>query len=104
QLREILGWSQGGKSYKRIEEALMKWVSVTIFFTSWWDRDTDRWKNVKGFHIVDSVELNDYDNGRIGRTKQLDLPISKIRLGEPIHQSLTSGNMKRLNLQGRRAL
>lgn len=98
QLCEILGWPQNGKSYKRIEEALRRWVTVTLFYQAWWDRNDDKWSNLKGFHIVDEIELNDYNTGRIGRTTQTELPLSKIRLGRSIFESLQSGNVKRLNL------
>lgn len=98
QLCEILGWPQNGPSYKRIEEALRRWVTVTLFYQAWWDRNDDKWSNLKGFHIVADIELNDYNTGRVGRTTQIELPLSKVRLGQPIFESLQSGNVKRLNL------
>lgn len=99
QLCEILGWSHNGKSYKRIEEALRKWLEVTIYYESWWDRDKDNWRNLKGFHILDDIELNEVSNGgKPGRVKQTELPFSSVRFGQRVFDSLRSGNVKRLNL------
>lgn len=103
QMCDILGWPKNGTSYRRIEQAVRKWVTVTISYQAWWQRSADEeddggWTNLKGFHIFDSVELNDYTTGRIGRIKQSELPMSKVVLGKPFADSLSRGNMKRLNL------
>ncbi|WP_419580828.1 replication initiator protein A [Stieleria magnilauensis] len=98
QLCEILGWPQNGKSYKRIERALRKWLEVTIYFEAWWDKDDERWRNLKGFHILDDVELNDHNTGRPGRAKQTELPFSSVRIGQRFFDSLSAGYVKRLNL------
>lgn len=98
QLCEILGWPLNGNSYKRIEKALERWVSITLFYRAWYNRGEGKMENLKGFHILDDIELNDYQFGRVGRTKQGELPLSSIRFGERIFSSLHSGNVKRLNL------
>lgn len=98
QICEIVGWPQNGNSYRRIQEALERWVSVTLFYKAWYDREEDRLKNLQGFHILEDIELNDYDVGRIGRNKQGELPLSSIRFGDRVFQSLNAGNVKKLNL------
>ena len=95
QLCEILGWPQNGASYKRLEEAICKWLTITLFFESWWDKEEGAWRNLKGFHIFDDIEINE----AVGRTSnQAALPFSSVRLGDRIFKSLHSGNVKRLNL------
>ncbi|ELP34542.1 replication initiator protein A [Rhodopirellula baltica] len=94
QLCELLGWTQSGANYKRIETALKKWVSTTLFYDQWWDKGEDRLRKLTGFHLFSKLELNDHS----GRTKQLELPLSSLRLSDELFQSVTSGTIKRLNL------
>ena len=38
ELIELLGWPQSGQSYRRIEEALHRWVGVVLMYeNAWWD-------------------------------------------------------------------
>ena len=34
-LIQLLGWRDEGRSYRRIEEALLRWVSVTLVYEKW---------------------------------------------------------------------
>lgn len=95
QLRELLGWPDNGQSYKRIDLALRKWVTITLFFDSWWDKGDERWENVRGFHLLEDIELT----GTVGRPKQSELPLSSVRFGRRFFDSLKSGNIRQLNLE-----
>src|SRR5262249_53372519 len=40
ELIEVLGWPQDGRSYRRIEEALHRWVGVVLIYeNAWWDNE-----------------------------------------------------------------
>jgi len=44
ELLKLLGWGDSGASYERIEEALNRWVGVTLFYDkAWWDKDEKTW-------------------------------------------------------------
>ena len=94
QLCDVLGWPKNGKSYVRIETALRKWVSLTLFFDSWWDKEDERWSNVQGFHLMEMFELNDVR----GRRNEAELPLSTVRFSQEFFKSMKSGYVKKLNL------
>jgi hypothetical protein len=94
ELVEILGWGDSGRSYERIEEALKKWMSITLFFKdSWWDREKSQWKT-EGFHLLEHMSISD----RQGNGKQHELPLSSCTFSNVFFSSLHKGNIKRLNL------
>ena len=44
ELIELLGWPQSGQSYRRIEEALHRWVGVVLMYeNAWWDNNAKSW-------------------------------------------------------------
>ena len=44
ELIELLGWPQSGQSYRRIEEALHRWVGVVLMYeNAWWDNAAKSW-------------------------------------------------------------
>ena len=59
ELIELLGWPQSGQSYRRIEEALHRWVGVVLMYeNAWWDNTAKSWVDEK-FHVLDNVTLYD---------------------------------------------
>ena len=94
ELVEILGWGDGGRSYERIDEALKKWMTITLFFkNSWWDREDSQWRT-EGFHLIEHVSIAD----RSGSRSQHELPLSSCTFSEVFFASLHQGNIKKLNL------
>ena len=113
ELIELLGWPQSGQSYRRIEEALHRWVGVVLMYeNAWWDNAAKSWVDEK-FHVLDNVTLYDRERladlgavgavgqGRPGRAKadKPPLPLSSFRWNEVIFQSFQSGNLKQLDLE-----
>jgi hypothetical protein len=113
ELIELLGWPQSGQSYRRIEEALHRWVGVVLMYeNAWWDNTAKSWVDEQ-FHVLDNVTLYDRERWRIsarsGRSSKgekvgakLDkppLPLSSFRWNEVIFQSFQSGNLKQLDLE-----
>ena len=42
ELIDLLGWPQSGHSYRRIEEALHRWVGVVLMYeNAWWDNNAE---------------------------------------------------------------
>src|SRR5438067_3771426 len=114
ELIELLGWPQSGHSYRRIEEALHRWVGVVLMYeNAWWDNAAKSWVD-ENFHVLDNVTLYDRERrrliGRSGRSGKADrgvlaraekapLPLSSFRWNEVIFQSFQSGNLKQLDLE-----
>ena len=66
ELIELLGWPQSGASYRRIEEALNRWVGVVLMYeNAWWDNTAKSWVD-ENFHVLDNVTL--YDRERRKRS------------------------------------
>lgn len=113
ELIELLGWPQTGPSYRRVEEALHRWVGVVLMYeNAWWDNAAKSWVD-ENFHILENVSLYDRErrklpgksNGksagaRRGRRGGGDpLPLSSFRWNEVIFRSFQSGNLKQLDLE-----
>jgi hypothetical protein len=112
ELIELLGWPQSGQSYRRIEEALHRWVGVVLMYeNAWWDNIAKSWVDEQ-FHVLDNVTLYDRErwrtSARSGRSGKGDrggkpdkppLPLSSFRWNEVIFQSFQSGNLKQLDLE-----
>ncbi len=111
ELIELLGWPQSGQSYRRIEEALHRWVGVVLMYeNAWWDNAAKSWVDEQ-FHVLDNVTLYDRERWRTrtGKSAKGDragskvekppLPLSSFRWNEVIFQSFQSGNLKQLDLE-----
>jgi Replication initiator protein A len=113
ELIELLGWPQSGQSYRRIEEALHRWVGVVLMYeNAWWDNQAKSWVDEQ-FHVLDNVTLYDRERWRksvrSGRSPKGDkpgsksdkppLPLSSFRWNEVIFRSFQSGNLKQLDLE-----
>jgi hypothetical protein len=109
-----LGWPRSGQSYRRIEEALHRWVGVVLMYeNAWWDNAAKSWVD-ENFHVLDNVTLYDrerrrpasragragkVDRGGTARADKAPLPLSSFRWNEVIFQSFQSGNLKQLDLE-----
>jgi len=93
ELIELLGWPQSGQSYRRIEEALHRWVGVVLMYeNAWWDNAAKSWVDEQ-FHVLDNVTLYDRERWRTSaragksgkgdktgpRTDKPPLPLSSFR-------------------------
>lgn len=103
ELIELLGWPQSGQSYRRIEEALHRWVGVVLMYeNAWWDNVAKSWVD-ENFHVLDNVTLYDRErrgtSSKSGKASKTPLPLSSFRWNEVIFQSFQSGNLKQLDLE-----
>jgi hypothetical protein len=113
ELIALLGWPQSGQSYRRIEEALHRWVGVVLMYeNAWWDNTAKSWVDEQ-FHVLDNVTLYDRERWRVSarssksgkgekagaKMDKPPLPLSSFRWNEVIFQSFQSGNLKQLDLE-----
>ncbi len=99
ELIRLLGWPDDGKSYRRVEESLNRWIGVTLYYDkAWWDKDAQCWIDAK-FHILDNVYLVDQDDRRRFKARgQQELSLSSFKWNEVIFKSFQAENLKRLDL------
>jgi len=91
ELVKCLGWDDCGKSYRRIEESLQRWVNVTLNYNrAWWDRDVQKWQN-KSFHILEAIDLR-------GRGDSHDDGTSSFTWNQVILDSVQANHVKRLDM------
>lgn len=101
ELIELLGWPQDGHSYRRIEEALNRWVGVVLSYeNAWWDNDEKTWVD-ETFHIIDNVTLYDREKAmsKVKANGKRPKPMSSFRWNEVMFRSFQSGNLKQLDLE-----
>lgn len=64
ELINLLGWKKNGQSYERLEQALKRWVGVTLYFDkAWWSKQYQSWGS-KNFHVIEDLSLLDSDERR----------------------------------------
>lgn len=101
ELIELLGWPQDGHSYRRIEEALNRWVGVVLSYeNAWWDNDEKSWVD-ETFHIIDNVTLYDREKAmnKASAKGKRPKPMSSFRWNDVMFRSFQSGNLKQLDLE-----
>lgn len=102
-LIQLLGWRDEGRSYRRIEEALLRWVSVTLVYEkAWWDNEEKSFVN-ESFHILESVTLYDRERRERRRTRGLG-GTSSFTWNEVVFRSFEAGYLKKLDLAVYRSL
>ncbi|RUL84941.1 replication initiator protein A [Tautonia sociabilis] len=114
ELIELLGWPQTGQSYRRIEEALHRWVGVVLSYeNAWWDNAAKSWVD-ENFHVLDNVTIYDRErrrpsrggasapsagSRRRGKRGNAPPPLSSFKWNEVIFRSFQSGNLKQIDLE-----
>lgn len=96
RLLKIMGWSNQGKNYHRLEESLDRFKGVSIKAkNAFWDNRSKTYITVN-FGIIDSYVLLD-------STKKLDndesIPYSYARLNEDFFKSIEAGYIKNLDIE-----
>ncbi|MEW4571266.1 replication initiator protein A [Tautonia sp. JC769] len=114
ELIELLGWPQTGQSYRRIEEALHRWVGIVLSYeNAWWDNAEKSWVD-ENFHVLDNVSLYASErrrpprggaaaqgtgSRRRGKRGNAPPPLSSFKWNEVIFRSFQSGNLKQIDLE-----
>lgn len=102
QLIRLLRWPVNGQSYARIEQALNRWVGVTLYYDrAWRDRDTNEWVDEK-FHILERVKVYS-DENESSRPKphpnqgSFEFASSFFMWNEVVFKSFSNGHLKALD-------
>ena len=91
ELIKFLGWPLDGRSYKRLDESLQRWTSVTLHYKhAWWQRSGQKWRS-RSFHVLETLELRAKDEIH-------DDGLSSFTWNEVIFESFNSGNLRRIDL------
>ena len=102
-LIKVLGWPNNGQSFRRIEEALDRWVGVTLYLKkAWRDKDAQKWIS-DTFHILEHVRLVDRIDIKQSRAQrsedaQMEFCLSSFTWNRVIFNNLRSGNLKLIDL------
>ncbi|MBV8265664.1 MAG: replication initiator protein A [Planctomycetaceae bacterium] len=89
ELLNLLGWPDRGQYYRRLNDSLHRWVTVTLKYDGcWWDNKRKR-RVSASFHILDEVVLPDADDPGI---------VSSFTWGKKFFKSCKDGNLKRLDV------
>lgn len=105
QLLDLLGWRKEGKSYRRLEQSLKRWLGVTLYYDkAWWDKAERSWVS-ENFHVLESVTLYERDQ-RHSRGCKVTAPpgLSSFAWSEAVFRSFQAGYLKRLDLEVYRSL
>ena len=99
-LLRMLRLPDSGKSYRRIDESLRRWLGVTLYHdSSWWDKTVREWSTNEGWHILEHLVIVDREATRKRRAKgQLDLFLSSFTWNKIFFRSCQAENIKRLDL------
>jgi Replication initiator protein A len=106
ELIELLGWPQTGQSYRRIEEALHRWVGVVLSYeNAWWDNAAKSWVD-ENFHVLDNVTIYDRERRKPAKGARRrrrvgggdPAALSSFKWNEVIFRSFQSGNLKQIDL------
>lgn len=90
----ILGWDDSGQSYRRLDESLRRWTSVTLHYTNaWWDKSRQRWRT-RTFHVLDEIELS---GGQAEGGAEHDA-LCSFTWGDTVYQSLRARNVRSIDL------
>jgi hypothetical protein len=97
-LLRLLGWNNEGRSYKRLDESLQRWVGVTLHYDNcWWDNRSKRHGDAT-LHILESTFILE------GKAKSEDdgnqemLPLSSFTWNKDFLASCHADNLKYLDV------
>lgn len=100
ELIRELGWKDHSSSYQRIEEALNKWIGVTLYYdNAWWNKEEGSWVSEK-FHVIENVTLlsrERRDKRMQSKPGQAASGLSSFVWNEHVFKSFESGYLKKLD-------
>ncbi len=102
ELLKLLGWSDEGDSYKRLDQSFNRWSGVLLVYDKcWWDNKRRKYVSVK-MHIIESVVFIDSDGKHSGGSDEL--PLSTFTWSPTFIESCQAGNLRLLDLEAYRSL
>jgi Replication initiator protein A len=100
ELLKLLGWTDCGENYHRVEESLNRWLGVSLYYEkAWWDKEDQCWVDAK-FHILESVVVLDpSQRRRLRQQGRQGLALSSFKWNDIVFRSFQADNLKRLDLE-----
>ncbi len=104
-LIRLLDWRDEGKSYRRLDRSLNRWIGVTLYYdNAWWCRKNQCWVSER-FHLLDNVVLYNRRSRSSGKvTSRHEQPLSSFTWNDVMFRSLRAGNLRKLNMDVYRQL
>lgn len=97
QLFQIMHWSGNSRSYQRLRDVLRRLKSLTILYqNAWWDTGQRQFEEEFATALIAEYRL--VREGR-GRKRTTVPPASWVRWTQSFFESLSRGNLKRLDLR-----
>lgn len=105
ELIRLLGWRDEGRSYRRLEQSLKRWLGVTLYYeNAWRDNAQKRWVDAH-FHLLDELVLYRRPTPHAGvSARSGDATASTFTWNEMVFRSFHAGFLKRLDLNFYRSL
>ena len=99
QLVHLLGWRDEGRSYRRLEHSLKRWLGVTLYYeNAWWDKARKRWVDAN-FHFLEDFVLYHRPQAHAGTPATVgDAALSFFTWNEVVFRSFQAGFLKKLDL------
>ena len=99
ELIHLLGWGDEGRSYRRLEQSLKRWLGVTLYYeNAWRDNTHKRWVDAN-FHLLDDLVLYHRPTAHAGvSARDGDVSLSSFTWNERVFHSFQAGFLKKLDL------
>lgn len=96
QLMQLLKWAPTGGNYARLEQALNRWMGVTMYYkNAWRDKAESKWLD-ESFHMLERVRI--VDSSKRGRGEK-DFEPSYFEWNDVVYKSFCKGNVKALDYE-----
>ncbi len=93
QLINLLRWKPTGDKYIRLEQALNRWMGVTMFYKNAWRDKKDKVWADESFHVLERVKIFKNDKNQVKN----DESVSYFEWNDVVFKSFQNGNVKALN-------
>jgi plasmid replication initiation protein len=98
ELLRLLGWNNEGRSYRRLDESLKRWVGVTLHYANcWWDNRSKTYGDAT-LHILESAIILEGKGKFQDEDKQASLPLSSFTWNKIFLESCHADNLKYLDV------
>jgi hypothetical protein len=98
ELLRLLGWNNEGRSYRRLDESLKRWVGVTLHYANcWWDNRSKTYGDAT-LHILESAIILEGRGKSNDDGKQASLPLSSFTWNKTFLDSCHADNLKYLDV------
>ncbi|MEM9410819.1 MAG: replication initiator protein A [Planctomycetota bacterium] len=99
ELIKVLKWSDGGRSYERIDEAMNRLIGTHLVWdNAFWDNSAKSWVDRK-FNLIDDVYLYDREKYERALAASDSRPKSWFKWSDVMFESFNSGYIKTIDLQ-----